>query len=380
MNDHATMPSRTPASSAPKSTSKLTLVSDRTRPFAQDEVRWRAVLARDATHDGQFFFGVKTTGIVCRPSCPARTAKRENVLFFDVLQDAFAAGFRTCRRCKPEGASQSQTDAERISRACALLACAEERMPLEALAHAVGLSAYHFHRLFKSITGVTPRQYQAEMRAGRVRTGLHTQGSVTHALFDAGYGSAGRFYEAAPAVLGMQPTAYKKGGKGERIQYAIAETSFGQALLAMTGKGICSIEFGEDAKVLITQLTARFPGASIEVADAAAQALVDRVIAALDAPNAASALPLDVRGTAFQHRVWKALTQLKRGETVSYAELAKRIGAPTATRAVASACAQNTIAVLVPCHRVVRSDGALSGYRWGVERKAELLKRERTKN
>lgn len=374
--DSAAMPSRT---KTPRP-AQLTLISDRSHAMRLDDARWRAVLARDASFDGQFFFGVKTTGIACRPSCPSRSAKRENVRFFELLEEALAAGFRTCRRCKPEGISQTQTDANRIARACALLEGAEERVKLDELSGAVGLSPYHFHRLFKSVTGVTPRQYQAEVRAGRVRAGLGTTPTVTAALFDAGFGSAGRFYEAAPSVLGMTPTAFKRGGKGERIQFAFAVSSLGQVLVAMTDKGICSVEFGDDKALLESGLAARFPGAVLVSADEHAQLRVGKVIAAIDSAKGNMHLPIDIRGTAFQHRVWKALTELKRGETVSYAELAKRIGQPTATRAVASACAQNTIAVLVPCHRVVRSDGALSGYRWGVERKAELLKRERTKN
>ncbi|MBL8513859.1 MAG: bifunctional DNA-binding transcriptional regulator/O6-methylguanine-DNA methyltransferase Ada [Betaproteobacteria bacterium] len=345
-----------------------------------DDARWHAVLARDASFDGQFFFGVKTTGIVCRPSCPSRAAKRENVRFFDSLEAALDGGFRTCRRCKPEGISQAQTDANRIARACALLESAEERVKLDDLADAVGLSPFHFHRLFKSVTGVTPRQYQAEVRAGRVRVGLGTTQTVTAALFDAGFGSAGRFYDAAPTVLGMKPSAFKHGGKGERIQFAFADSSLGPVLVAMTDKGICSVEFGDDKALLESGLAARFPGATLMPADKHAQSRVGEVIAVIDSAQGNKHLPIDIRGTVFQHRVWKALTGLKRGETVSYAELARRIGQPTATRAVASACAQNTIAVLVPCHRVVRSDGALSGYKWGVERKAELLKREHTKN
>ncbi|MBL8520531.1 MAG: bifunctional DNA-binding transcriptional regulator/O6-methylguanine-DNA methyltransferase Ada [Betaproteobacteria bacterium] len=354
----------------------LTLVVDQTKPLASDEARWRAVLARDASQDGRFYFAVKTTGVVCRPSCPSRTAKRGNVTFFESLPAALAAGFRACRRCKPEGASQSDTDAARIRKACDLLSSAEARVPLDALAAAVCLSAYHFHRLFKSVTGVTPRQYQAEVRAGRVRAGLATPSSVTAALFDAGFGSAARFYDAAPAVLGMRPVAFKRGGQGETIQYAVASSTLGQVMVAMTGKGICSIEFGAGEGALKDRLAGRFPHATLQAADAGAQALVQRVVAAIESPESAASLPLDIRGTAFQHRVWRELTTLRRGETVSYAELARRIGQPGAARAVASACAQNGIAVLVPCHRVVRADGALSGYRWGVERKRELLDRE----
>ena len=374
MNEFFPMPSRNSRSAS------LTLVSDRSHAVDQDEGRWRAVLTRDASFDGQFFFAVKTTRIVCRPSCPARTAKRQNVMFFASLQEAHAAGFRSCKRCKPEGLSQHQTDAMRIEKACSLLAQAEERMTLHQLAQAVDVSPYHFHRLFKSVTGVTPRQYQAELRAGRVRKGLAGASTVTAAVFNAGYSSSGRFYEGARSVLGMRPTTYQRGGQGETIQFAMAKSTLGPLLVAMTKKGICSIEFGDDVSALKGRLASRFPGATLVPADTTAQSRVDDIVAAIESSQGHARLPLDIRGTAFQHRVWKALTQLKRGETVSYADLAKRIGAPTAARAVASACAQNTIAVLVPCHRVVRADGELSGYRWGVGRKAELLKRERTKN
>lgn len=360
----------------PPRTAPLTLVSGRGSVVPDDDTRWNAVLTRDSACDGRFFFAVKTTGVVCRPSCPARTAKRANVVFFEALKDAIAAGFRACRRCKPDGLSQSATDAARIERACALLARAGERLKLDDLAQAVGLSAYHFHRLFKATTGVTPRQYQAELRARSVRDGLAETSSVTAALFDAGYGSAGRFYETAPDVLGMKPGTYKRGGIGETIHAAIAQSSLGQVMVAMTAKGICSVEFGDDPDELRHRLAARFPKARIAAAGADAQSWVDQVIAAIDQKPGKVTLPLDIRGTAFQHRVWSALTQLKRGETVSYADLAQRIGSPSAIRAVASACAQNTIAVLVPCHRVVRSDGALSGYRWGVDRKEALLQRE----
>lgn len=355
----------------------LTLVADNAKALSIDEARWRAVASKDARADGTFLFAVKTTRIYCRPSCPSRLPRRENVRFFESAEAARGAGFRACLRCKPDGPSVDVRNTALVQEACSLLDISEDRVNLADLAVQIGVSAWHFHRMFKAVTGITPRQYQAERRAGRVRSGLGRSRSVTDAVFDAGFASASRFYESADKLLGMKPADYRKGGAGETIQFAFGRSDLGMIIVATTSRGVCAVEFGDTEAALHKCLAARFPQAMLERAGPAFNGVVESVIAIIRSNQPNAALPLDVRGTAFQHQVWKALQCIAPGSTASYSDLAKKIGMPTASRAVAQACAQNKIAVLIPCHRVVRADGELSGYRWGAERKAKLLQREK---
>lgn len=338
--------------------------------------RWEAVVRRDKRADGEFVYAVRTTGVYCRPSCPSRTAKRENVEFFDTNELAAAAGYRACKRCKPEALSQEQRRKALVIRACRAIEQSASALLLEQLARQAGLSPHHFHRIFKDVTGLTPKDFYQSVRARRVAASLQSAQSVTEAIYEAGFNSAGRFYEGAGAMLGMSPGAYLKGAAGEHIRYAVEPCALGLVIVAATRKGVCAIEFGEAAPALAGRLRERFPGARFEPADAEFRGWIARVVGYLDQPRGALDLPLDVRGTVFQHRVWRALREIPAGQIASYAEIARRIGQPGAQRAVAHACASNQVAVAIPCHRVVRSDGELAGYRWGVERKAELLRRE----
>ena len=345
--------------------------------FDTDESRWEAILRRDRLADEAFWYGVRTTGVYCRPSCASRTARRENVGFHESQAAAEAAGFRACKRCKPDQGDLDARRAMAVAAACRAIETAEEQPSLDALAATVGLSAYHFHRIFKAQTGVTPKAYADAHRAGRVRAALGGSESVTDALHGAGFNSAGRFYAASGELLGMTPTAFRAGGTGAAIRFAVGQCSLGAILVAVTARGVCAISLGDDPDVLVRDLQDRFPHATLEGADADFDRLVAQVVGFVEEPGRGLALPLDVRGTAFQQQVWQALVQIPAGRTESYAAIAERIGRPTAVRAVATACAANTLAVAIPCHRVVRTDGSISGYRWGVERKAALLKRER---
>lgn len=338
---------------------------------------WEAVCARDPSADGRFCFAVKTTGVFCRPSCRARRPLRKNVSFFETPARAQAAGFRACKRCLPLDATTTSQRAELITRLCRFIETSESAPSLEALGEVASLSPFHVQRVFKAATGVTPRQYAAATRAKRVRRALATEPSVTDALYAAGYGSSGRFYEKATSLLGATPLRFRAGLTDEPIRYALAACTLGHVLVAATARGVCAVTMGDDSASLIEGLTRSFPKAQLVGGEPSFQALVGRVVAAIETPSMAAKLPLDVRGTAFQHRVWKALAAIPPGETRSYLEVAKALGAPTSSRAVAQACGANPTAVLVPCHRVVRGDGGLSGYRWGVKRKAALLERER---
>ncbi len=344
-----------------------------TPDFVTDNGRWQAVIGRDRRADGQFYFSVATTGVYCRPSCGARQPRRENVAFHATTEAAVRAGFRPCKRCRP---NETDRQAAAVAEACRLIAGAETPPSLTELAVAVGMSQYHFHRVFKAATGVTPKSYADAERARRVRAALDTSDTVTEAIYDAGFNSNGRFYASAPGLLGMTPTRFRSGGACETVRFAIGQTSLGAILVAATDKGIVAIQFADDPDSLLRDLQDRFPKARLLGGDAAFEALVARVVGGVENPVAGIDLPLDVRGTAFQQRVWQALREIPTGKTVSYAEVAARIGAPKSVRAVAGACAANDIAVAIPCHRVVRNDGALSGYRWGVERKRALLDRE----
>ena len=358
----------------------MTMTLERPQPSMPPEMaedpRWARIVARDKTADGCFWYSVATTGIYCRPSCPSRTANPRNVQLHDTLAAAKATGFRPCKRCNPDGISIGGENAAIIAQACRLIEESEEEPSLNDLAEAVGRSPSYFHRMFKAITGLTPKDYAVAHRAAKVRQGLDSGNSVTEAMYDAGFNSSGRFYEKSTGLLGMTPTQYRAGGANEEIRFAVGETSLGAILVASSKKGVASILLGTDPDTLVRNLQDRFPKARLIGADGDYEALVARVVGFVEAPNLGLDLPLDVRGTAFQQRVWQALQEIPVGQTVSYAEVARRIDSPKAVRAVAGACAANNLAVAIPCHRVVRNDGSLSGYAWGVERKRVLLDRE----
>lgn len=343
---------------------------------AHADPRWVALARRDKSFDGEFVYAVTTTGIYCRPSCPSRLAKPTHIQFFDTTTLAREAGYRACKRCKPEDMSLDLQRSEAVEKACRTLEHSAHGVGLEALARDAGLSPHHFHRVFKQATGVTPKAYFQALQARRLQQSLASAGSVTEALYDAGYNSSGRFYEQGAPSLGMAPKAYRRGGLGESIRYAVEPCALGVIIVAATPKGVCGIEFGDSAHALIERLRQRFVQARFEPGDAPFREWVGRVLAYIEQPRGALDLPLDIQGTAFQRRVWEALRAIPSGSTASYAEVAATIGQPKAVRAVAQACASNELALAVPCHRVVRSDGGLSGYRWGAARKAELLRRE----
>lgn len=355
------------------------MVKERVAAARQTELdpRWTSVVTRDRSADGTFYYSVETTGVYCRPSCAARLANPKNVRFHLTCDDAERAGFRACKRCKPDQLSLEEQNAAKVAAACRMIEGADTIPDLAELATAAGLSPYHFHRVFKAITGLTPRGYATAHRTQRVRDQLKRSDTVTEAIYDAGFNSNSRFYEKADAMLGMTPRDFRAGGANTQIQFAVGECSLGSILVAKSAKGVCAIMLGDDPDALVRDLQDRFPRAELIGGDAAFEALVAKVVGFVEAPGLGLDLPLDVRGTAFQQRVWQALRELPAGATATYTEIAKRIGEPRAVRAVAAACAANPLAVAIPCHRVVKSDGALSGYRWGVERKRALLARER---
>jgi len=344
--------------------------------FDTDESRWAAVARRDRAADGQFYYSVSTTGVYCRPSCAARLARRQNVSFHTTQEEARQAGFRPCRRCKPDQPSLIEQYAAKVAEACRLIETREQAPSLAALARAAGLSSYHFHRIFKAVTGVTPKAYASAHRNQRTREQLMNTDTVTEAIFEGGFNSNTRFYTQSSQLLGMKPRAFRKGGVDTQIRFAVGQCSLGAILVAATDKGVCAILFGDDPDALVRDLQDRFDRAQLIGGDAEFEQLVAKVVGFVEHPSLGLDLPLDVRGTAFQQRVWQALREIPAGSTMSYTEIAERIGAPKAVRAVAQACAANAIAVAIPCHRVVRNDGNLSGYRWGVERKRQLLDRE----
>jgi AraC family transcriptional regulator, regulatory protein of adaptative response / methylated-DNA-[protein]-cysteine methyltransferase len=343
---------------------------------ATDEIFWNAIKARDRSFDGKVYYSVASTGVYCRPSCPARLARRENVAFHKTCREAEAAGFRACKRCKPNETSLYDRAAAKVAEACRMIEEAEEPPKLGELAAAAELSTYHFHRVFKEIAGITPKAYAVACRQQRLRTGLSQANSVTEAIHDAGFSSSGRFYANSNDVLGMTPTEFRSGGTNAEMRFAVGECSLGSILVASSGKGIAAILLGDDPEALIHNLQDRFPKATLIGGDRAYEDIMAKVIGLVEAPETGLDLPLDVRGTAFQHRVWQALREIPAGKTATYSEIASRIGMPKAVRAVAAACAANKIAVAIPCHRVVRNDGSLSGYRWGVERKRQLIEKE----
>jgi len=342
----------------------------------RDSKRWEAVLRRDRAADGAFVYSVRTTGVYCRPSCAARLPRRENVQFHDSNAAAERAGFRPCKRCRPNEPAPAERQAAAIAKACRMIEGAEDMPSLDVLAQAADLSRFHFHRLFKAATGVTPKAYGEAHRGERLRDELGRRRTVTEAFYGAGFNSSGRFYEAAPDLLGMTPSAFRAGGGGAVIRFAVGQCSLGGILVAATDKGVCAIQLGDDPDRLVRALQDRFPKASLIGGDARFEALIAKVVGFVEKPAQGLDLPLDIRGSAFQQRVWRALRDIRPGATATYSEIAKRIGRPKAVRAVAQACAANAIAVAIPCHRVVRTDGSLSGYRWGVERKRALLQRE----
>ena len=348
-----------------------------TEAYAGMEARWAAVQRRDAQADGIFYYSVRSTGVYCRPSCGARTPSRANVAFHASCMEAEAAGFRACLRCKPNEPPLAQRRAGAVAEACRLIAACEDAPDFDAIARAVGMSRFHFQRVFKAHAGVTPKAWAAARRAERVRDALGQGANVTDSLYAAGFQSSSRFYAGAGQMLGMAPRRYKDGGAGEAIRFAVGASSLGAILVAATGRGICAILMGDDPELLVRDLQDRFPKAQLTGADDAFEQTVALVVGCVEAPRIGLDLPLDLRGTAFQQRVWEALRAIPAGETVSYTALARRIGSPAAVRAVAGACAANPVAVAIPCHRVVKNDGGLSGYRWGIERKAELIAREK---
>jgi AraC family transcriptional regulator, regulatory protein of adaptative response / methylated-DNA-[protein]-cysteine methyltransferase len=335
--------------------------------------KWQQVLARDARQDGRFVFAVRTTGVFCRPSCPSRRPRRDSVEFFAGPRDAERAGYRACLRCKP---TQISEQAQSVLRVRQVLDNAEGIVTLAQLSKRVGLSPFHLQRLFKRATGLSPREYQSARRMQHVKAGLRKGEDVTTALYDAGFSSPSRLYENTNQQLGMTPGTYRRGGAGATVTFAITTTPLGRMLVAATERGLCTVRFGDSATELERDLREEFHAAELQRDEGAMSRYVEPLVASIRGENTIIDLPLDVRATAFQQKVWETLRQIPRGETRSYTEVAREIGDPRAVRAVARACASNPVALAVPCHRVVRSDGDLAGYRWGVERKKKLLESE----
>lgn len=344
--------------------------------FVSTDQKWNAVIRRDRTADGAFYYAVRTTGIYCRPGCSSRLPKYENIEYFSTVKEAENAGYRPCRRCNPDGKSIQDKHREIVLEACRLLEDSDSGKTLENLANRSGLSRYHFQRLFKEFVGVTPSQYGTAVRAKRFRQHLQDTTSVTEAIYAAGYSSSGRAYEKVRERLAMTPKTYSKGGAGMDIHYDIVRCFLGWLLVGATEHGVCSVEFGDDPGELAVLIKNRFPEARLYRAEPSFSKIIQEVIACIEQPARACTLPLDIQGTAFQHRVWKALGTIEPGTTKSYSEVARLAGSPGAARAVGSACAANRLAVIVPCHRVVRSNGTKGAYRWGEERKRALLARE----
>ncbi|PEN24647.1 bifunctional DNA-binding transcriptional regulator/O6-methylguanine-DNA methyltransferase Ada [Klebsiella grimontii] len=340
-----------------------------------DERRWQAVCERDARADGQFVFAVLTTGVCCRPTCRSRRALRENVRFYPDVATAQAEGFRPCKRCQPEKSDPQQQKVEKVAAACRLLE-QETPMTLEALARQAALSPFHFHRLFKSVTGMTPKAWQQAWRARRLREALGQGAKITDAALSAGFPDNSSYYQQADAALGMTARQFRRGGEDLDITWVCGDGPLGRCLVAESERGVCAVLPGESDALLCAELASLFPNARLHPGDEAFRQRVAQVFSHLDDHRQPFSLPLDLRGTAFQLQVWQALRQIPAGETRSYRQVAQSIGRPRAVRAVASACAANKLALVIPCHRVVREDGALSGYRWGTARRALLLARE----
>lgn len=343
----------------------------------QNDPRWARIADSDPGADGQFWYAVRSTGIYCNPSCKSRLPKPENVEFFDSVLLAERAGYRACKRCKPDQSGKPDPQAQAVVEACRQIEASQSTPRLEQLAANAGMSSFHFHRVFKNATGLTPAQYARAQRASRLRSALKApSATVTDAIYESGFGSGGQFYDRADSILGMTPTDFQKGGSDQVIHFAIGESSLGSVLVASSQRGVCCVLLGDDPEALAKDLQDRFPKADIRGADPAYESVVAQVIATVECPKKSLELPLDIRGTAFQQQVWDALRKIPAGQTATYTQIAQKIGKPKSVRAVAQACAANSIGVAIPCHRVVRRDGSLSGYRWGVERKRELLERE----
>jgi len=349
---------------------------ERDATHAASDRRWQAIMRRDAGQGEDFVFAVKTTGIYCRPTCPSRRPKRANVTFYETAAQAKAAGFRACQRCRPDGPGMDERRLSMVREACRIIDAAQEPPRLEDLASALGLSASHLHRQFKSTLGVTPRQYAAGKRVERLQTELAAGRPVAEATYESGFGSGSRLYASSKSSLGMSPSEYRAGGRNQSIRYTLAKSELGWLLVGATEQGICYIALGDDRKALLGTLQTRFPAAGISRDDDGLKDWVAAIVEFSRTPTRGLKLPLDVRGTAFQRRVWRALQAIPPGETRSYQDVAEAIGEPRTHRAVANACGANPLALLIPCHRVLRKDGQLGGYRWGTDRKRLLLERE----
>lgn len=355
---------------------KANTAVSRMHRYETDDACWNAVVSKDAAADGHFFYAVKTTGIYCRPTCSSRLPHRENVVFFKTCDAAQSGGFRACERCQPHIGPLADRHVQAVRRACELIERSLEIPDLKMLARNVGVSPYHFHRIFKRIAGLTPKAYAQGYRARQMRKKLINSTTVTEAIYEAGYNSNSRFYAEAESLLGMRPSRFKKGGIGETIRFAIAECAMGAILVAASAKGVCAIFLGDEPDILLRNLQDQFSRATLVGGDSDFEKTVASVIGLVEDPQACVDLPLDVRGTVFQQRVWAALQAIPAGTTATYTDIARELGIPKAVRAVAQACAANKLAVVIPCHRVLRRDGNLAGYRWGVERKRRLLERE----
>ncbi len=344
--------------------------------FNTDDDRWNAVRENRSDADGLFYYAVITTGIYCRPSCRSKLPNRDNVEYFATCDDALAAGYRACKRCKPTTISKAREIEQIIIHACRIIEESETSIKLDDLATQVNLSPYHFHRLFKRTVGITPKQYASRHQSRRFQTNLMTSPSVTDAIFSSGYGSSGSAYDKTRDQLAMRPKAYRKGAAGVSITYGIAQCFLGWVIIAATDRGICAIEFGDDPEALPGQVQSRFPNAQLNKADVGFKTLIQEVVDFIESPKDSFRVPVDIQGTAFQQQVWEVLRQIRPGQTMSYTDVAERLGKPNAVRAVASACAANKLAVVVPCHRVISKAGKAGGYRWGAERKEKLLESE----
>jgi len=345
--------------------------------FNTDKARWNAVGENNSDADGAFYYAVITTGIYCRPSCKSKIPNHNNVEYFTTCEDAEAAGYRACKRCKPAALSKAEETEQKIIHACRIIEESETSIKLDDLATQVNLSPYHFHRLFKKIVGITPKQYASRHQSRRFQTNLRTSPSVTDAIYSSGYGSSGSAYDKTRDQLAMKPKAYRKGADGVTITYGVAQCFLGWLIIAATDRGICAIEFGDDPEALPEQVQSRFPNAQLNKADLGFKTLIKEVVDFIESPKDTFQVPLDIQGTAFQQQVWEVLRQINPGETMSYTDVAERLGKPNAVRAVASACSSNKLAVVIPCHRIISKAGKTGGYRWGIERKKKLLQLEK---
>ena len=349
-----------------------------TNPAMSEEQLWQAVVAKDARFDGQFVFAVTSTGVYCRPSCPSRRAHRERVKFFDLPEAAEQAGFRACLRCHPQRARVLDPQMDLVQRACRFLNSTEgETIKLNELAAHVGVSAFHLQRTFKRVMGTSPRQYLAARRFGNFKDLVRKGNSVTNALYESGFNSSSRLYERASEELGMTPASYSRGGRGVNINYTTAASPMGRLLVAMTERGVCAVKMADSDAKLEAELREEFPQAQIKRADSALRDPLQKILNHLSQNEPRLDLPLDIRATAFQLQVWQKLREIPYGQTASYSDVAKALGKPGAVRAVGRACATNPVALVIPCHRVVKEDKSLGGYRWGLERKRKLLEKER---